>query len=90
MASFIEKGKRSLCVFCLTLYLFTLESACYCSKRAVEVTVLRAEMKQCTDQVQRLTREFSEMKKEVLAARKEVDTTRFALTEISNKLKEIQ
>ena len=90
MASFIEKGKRSLCVFCLTLYLFTLESACYCSKRAVEVTVLRAEMKQCTDQVQRLTREFSEMKKEVLAARKEVDTTRFTLTEISNKLKEIQ
>ena len=90
MASFIEKGKRSLCVFCLTLYLFTLESACYCSKRAVEVTVLRAEMKQCTDQVQRLTREFSEMKKEVLAARKEVDTTRFTLTVISNKLKEIQ
>ena len=73
MASFIEKGKRSLCVFCLTLYLFTLESVCYCSKRAVEVTVLRAEMKQCTDQVQTLTREFSEMKKEVLAARKEVD-----------------
>jgi uncharacterized coiled-coil DUF342 family protein len=51
-----------------------------------EVYTLRAEMKQCTNQVQKLAEEFSEMKKELEAARKEVDTTRYTLNEITAKL----
>ena len=43
-------------------------------------------MKQCTNQVQKLAEEFSEMKKELEAARKEVDTTRYTLNEITAKL----
>lgn len=53
-----------------------------------EVNVLRAELKQCTDQMEKLTREFSEIK-EIEAAQEEVDTTRYALTEITTKLREI-
>ena len=51
------------------------ESAAY----RCEVYTLRAEMKQCTNQVQKLAEESSEMKKELEAARKEVDTTRYRL-----------
>ena len=54
-----------------------------------EMTVLRAEMKQCTNQVQKLTKEFSEMKKAIEAAQDEVDSARYVLTEVTIKLKEI-
>ena len=51
--------------------------------------VLRAKMKHCTDLVEKLTREFDEIKKVIEAAQVEVDTTRYALTEITIKLKEL-
>ena len=44
-------------------------------------------MKHCTDQVEKLTKEFSEMKNEIEAAREEVDTTRSVLTEIKEIIK---
>lgn len=56
---------------------------------AVEVTILRAEMKHCTDQVEKLFKEFTAMKKEIEAAREEVDTTCCVLTEVTLKLKEL-
>ena len=43
--------------------------------------------KHCTDQVEKLTKEFSEMKNEIEAAREEVDTTRSVLTEIKEIIK---
>ena len=53
----------------------------------LEVNILRQEMKHCTDQVEKLTKEFSEMKNEIEAAREEVDTTRSVLTEIKEIIK---
>ena len=57
-----------------------------CTAKKCEVNALRAEMKHCTSQVEKLSREFGEMKKELEAARKEVDTTQYALSEITSKL----
>ena len=45
-------------------------------------------MRHCTEQVKKLSKEFNEIKREIEAARKEVDTTRCALTEITLMLKE--
>lgn len=52
----------------------------------LEAQALRSEMKHCTEQVEKLSREFNEIKKDIEAARKEVDTTRSTLTEITMKL----
>lgn len=93
MASSTKTGKTNFFLFACYNILYVLyvefDSCSNEIVRSIEVNVLRAEMKQCTDQVEKLTREFSEMKKEVEAAREEVDTTRFVLTEITSKLKEI-
>ena len=46
-------------------------------------------MKQCSDQVKKLKKEFELMKNEIEAAREEVDSTRCVLTEITVQLKEL-
>ena len=51
-----------------------------------EAQALRSEVKQCTAQVEKLSSEFKEIKKDIEAARKEVDNTLCTLTEITVKL----
>lgn len=51
-----------------------------------EAQALRMEVKNCTEQVQKLSKEFEEIKMDVQAALKEVDGARCALAEITVKL----
>lgn len=54
-----------------------------------EVKLLRAEMKDCTSQVKRLTKEFHEFKRVVEVTQLEVDATRLTVIELTNKLKDL-
>ena len=47
---------------------------------------LRMEVKNCTEQVQKLSKEFEEIKADIQAVLKEVDGVRCALTEVRVKL----
>ena len=71
-------------LFCLLMYIHHPrdQNTAY----MLEAQALRSEMKHCTEQVEKLSREFNEIKKDIEAARKEVDTTRSTLTEITMKL----
>ena len=51
-----------------------------------DAQALQIEVKYCMEQVQKLNREFEEIKVDIQAALKEVDRTRCALTEITVKL----
>ena len=51
-----------------------------------EAQTLRMEVKNCTEQVQKLSKEFEEIKTDIQAALKEVDVARCALTEVAVKL----
>ena len=51
-----------------------------------ETQALRMEVKNCTEQVQKLSKEFEEIKTDIQAALKEVNGARCALTEITVKL----
>lgn len=53
------------------------------------ILLLRAEMKTCSTQVAKLTREFDEFKKVVEAAQSEVDATCLIVIELTNRLKDI-
>ncbi len=44
-------------------------------------------MKTCSTQVAKLTKEFNEFKKVVVAAQSEVDATRLIVIDLTNKLK---
>ena len=55
----------------------------------VDVVLLRAEMKTCSTQVAKLTKEFDKFKKVVEAAQSEVDATRLIVVELTNKLKDL-
>ena len=52
-----------------------------------EIKLLRAEMKDCASQVERLTKEIYEFKKVVEVTQLEVDATRLIVIELTNKLK---
>ena len=52
-----------------------------------EIKLLRAEMKDCTSQVERLTKEIYEFKRVVEVTQLEVDATRLIVIELTNKLK---
>ena len=54
-----------------------------------DVVLLRAEMKTCSTEVAKLTKEFNEFKKVVEATQSEVDATRLVLIELTNKLKDL-
>ena len=51
-----------------------------------EVNALRTEIRHCNEQVEKLSREFVEIKREIEAARREVDNTWTALSEVTTKL----
>ena len=52
-----------------------------------EIKLLRAEMKDCTSQVERLTKEIYDFKRVVEVTQLEVDATRLIVIELTNKLK---
>ena len=54
----------------------------------VEVNLLRAEMKDCTNQVARLSNEFYEFKKVVETVQFELSATCNIVTKLTNKLKD--
>lgn len=58
----------------------------YATDSLTEVKLLRAEMKDCTSQVERLTKEF---KMVVEVTQLEVDATRLIVIELTNKLKDL-
>lgn len=51
-----------------------------------EVEALRTEVRQCSEQVEKLTKEFQDMKSCIQETLKEVDRTRCAVTELTMKL----
>lgn len=51
-----------------------------------KVKALCVEVKRCTEQIEKLNKEFSEIKREVEAALKEVNSTHSILTEITIQL----
>ncbi len=54
----------------------------------MEIKTLQDEMKNCIDHVLLLVKEFSQFKKVVEATQIEVNITRVAITELTNKLQE--